>query len=228
MSFIKTGFSAIGKLFIVMALAGAFLVGLFGVVYLSLRGEEIQVPEIVGKDKNEAEKELAALGLKMKKRADRYSEEKPNTVLEQSPKAGTTAKTGQQILVVVSQINPESSEAPATVVKEDENDESVIESDNPDKPKKPTNKNANVKKPAQTSRDVSSNKAVKNSNSNTSASDGANTSKSNTSSPNNPANRSVTTTPSSNKSTATPVSSPKPAATKTPTSGDTRTRKVPN
>lgn len=227
MGFLKTGFSAIGKLFIVMALAGAFLVGLFGVVYLSLRGEEIQVPEIVGKDKNEAEKELAALGLKMKKRADRYSEEKPNTVLEQSPKAGTTAKTGQQILVVVSQVNPESSEAPATVVKEEEEEETAP-TDGVEKPRKPTNKNANVKKPAQTSRDVSSNKTAKSSNANTGTSSSANTSKSNTStSTNSSGNRGVTTTPANIKPT-TPASSPKPTATKTPTGGDMRTRKVPN
>lgn len=226
MSFIKTGFSAIGKLFIVMALAGAFLVGMVGVVYLSLRGEEIQVPEIVGKNREEAEKELTSLGLKMKKRADRYSEEKPNTILEQSPKAGTTAKTGQQILVVVSQVNPESSEAPATVVKEDEEEDSSVTTD-PDKPKKPTNKNANVKKPAQTSRDVSSNKAAKTSNSNTGSTE-SNTAKSNTGSTSSPANKAGTTTSPSNKSTTTPTNSPKPAASKTPTSGDTRTRKVPN
>lgn len=225
MSFIKTGFSAIGKLFIVMALAGAFLVGMVGVVYLSLRGEEIQVPEIIGKNREEAEKELTSLGLKMKKRADRYSEEKPNTILEQSPKAGTTAKTGQQILVVVSQVNPESSEAPATVVKEDEEEDSVTT--DPDKPKKPTNKNANVKKPAQTSRDVSSNKAAKTSNSNVSTSE-SNTAKSNTGLTSSPANKAGTTNPPANKSTTTPTNSPKPAASKTPTSGDTRTRKVPN
>lgn len=223
MSFIKTGFSAIGKLFIVMALAGAFLVGMVGVVYLSLRGEEIQVPEIIGKNREEAEKELVALGLKMKKRADRYSEEKPNTILEQSPKAGTTAKTGQQILVVVSQINPESSEAPATVVKEEEEEEDTTTIDGADKPKKPTNKNANVKKPAQTSRDVSSNKVAKTSNSNSGTSTSANTSKPNSA----PANSGGTSSPANNKPT-TPATSPKPAATKTPTAGDTRSRKVPN
>lgn len=227
MSFLKTGFSAIGKLFIVIALAGAFLVGLFGVVYLSLRGEEIQVPEIVGKNREEAEKELAALGLKMKKRADRYSEEKPNTILEQSPKAGTTAKTGQQILVVVSQVNPEGSEAPAIVEKDDANDNTSDDSGE-DKPQKTNNKNANVKKPAQTSRDVSSNKAVKNSNSSASNTS-ANTSKSNTSTPESPANKGGTTAPANNKPAATPASSPKPAASKTPAStGDTRLRKVPN
>jgi beta-lactam-binding protein with PASTA domain len=227
-SFIKTGFSAIGKLFIVMALAGAFLVGLFGVVYLSLRGEEIQVPEIVGKNREEAEKELTSLGLKMKKRADRYSQEKPNTILEQSPKAGTTAKTGQQILVVVSQVNPESTEAPATVEKDDE--DSATTEPGTDKPQKTKNTNANIKKPTQTSRDVNSNKAAnKNSNANVSAGEGSNSAKSNSSaSPTSPANKATTTTPPANKSTTTPANTPKPAATKTPTSGDTRSRKVPN
>jgi hypothetical protein len=45
---LKTGASAIGKLFIVIALAGAFLIGLVSVVYLSLQGAEVKVPEIVG------------------------------------------------------------------------------------------------------------------------------------------------------------------------------------
>lgn len=224
MSFLKTGASAIGKLFIVAALAGAFLVGLFGVVYLSLRGEEIKVPEIIGKDKLEAERELTALGLKMKKRADRFSNEKPNTILEQSPKAGETAKTGQMILVVVSQINPESSEAPATVEKDDEGDNQADNSEN--KSTKP-NKNANVKKPTQTTRDVNSNKPPKNSNVNVDSGNSGNTStKSNTASPGNTAK--PPTTPGANKSTTTPTSSPKPSPNKTPTSGDTRTRKVPN
>jgi hypothetical protein len=220
-SFLKAGASALGKLVVVAALAAAFLVGLLGVVYLSLRGEEIKVPEIVGKGKAEAEKELSALGLKMKKRADRYSQEQPNTILEQSPKAGTTAKTGQQILVVVSQINPESSEeAPATVDKGD--DETPTDA-NGDKPQK-TNKNANVKKPTQTTRDVSANKANKNSNVNTGPGT-ANTSKSNTT----PVDDKTKTAPPTpgNRST-TPAGTPKPSPTKTPTNGDLRSRKVPN
>lgn len=225
MSFIKTSFSAIGKLFIVATLAGAFLVGLVGVVYLSLRGEEINVPEVVGKDFSESEKELTQLGLKIKRRATRYSQEKPNTILEQSPKAGTTAKTGQQILVVVSQVNPESTEAPATVEKEEE--DSSLTDDGTDKSKK-TNKNSNVKKPAQTSRDVNANKPNKNSNVNTGSGEAANTSKSNTSgAPTNPGNKNGTTPPN-NKPTTPPAATPKPNANKTVTSGDTRTRKVPN
>lgn len=220
MGFLKSGASAIGKLFIVVALAGAFLVGLFGVVYLSLQGKEVTVPEIVGKDYNQSEKELTELGLKIKKRAFRYSQEKPNTIIEQSPRQGEPVKTGQIIFVVVSQANPESTEAPATVNKNGE-DIPVNDDDLDNAPKK-TNKNSNVKKPTQTSRDVAANKPAKNANANVSG-DNANAPKS--------TSNSGTTTPgnkpnSANKTTTTPTSSPKPAATKTPTAGDTRNRRV--
>ena len=227
MSFIKTGASAIGKLFIVVALAGAFLVGLVGVVYLSLRGDEIKVPEVVGKDFSESEKELAQNGLKIKKRATRYSQEKPNTILEQSPKAGETAKTGQLILVVVSQVNPEGTEAPAVVEKDTEAETDDTTGGNPDKPKKTTNKNANVKKPAQVTRDGGSTKTDKAGNSNTSGTS-SNTTKSNTSgSPTTSSNKPNPTSPSG-KPTPVPAFSPKAGADKAPQSGETRTRRVPN
>ncbi|HVQ56945.1 MAG TPA: hypothetical protein VMS29_09335, partial [Pyrinomonadaceae bacterium] len=69
MGIIKTGLSAIGKLAVVALLMVAFLAGMAGVVYMSLSGQEITVPEITGKDFFESEKELAALGLKIKRRA---------------------------------------------------------------------------------------------------------------------------------------------------------------
>ncbi len=55
MGFVKSGLSAVGKFFIVVALAGAFIVGLVSVVYMSLKGEEVQIPEIVGKDFKQSE-----------------------------------------------------------------------------------------------------------------------------------------------------------------------------
>ena len=170
MSVIKKGASAFGKLFIVMALAAAFLIGMAGVVYISLQGEEMKVPEIVGKDFVESEKELAALGLRIKKRADRYSSEKPNTILEQLPKPGDTVKTGQMILVVTSKTNPEGEEAPAVIKKngEDEDDSEEIEELISDKPKtsNKTNQNTNSnKKKAATTRDVIKDKSNSNSNS---------------------------------------------------------------
>ena len=216
MSLIKKGASAFGKLFIVIALAGTFVVGAVGVVYMSLQGEELKVPEIVGKDLVESEKELAALGLRIKKRADRYSNEKPNTILEQLPKAGDTVKTGQMILVVTSKTNPEGEETPATIKKsltEEEDDSEKIEELISDKPKKSNKSNTNTnKKKSETTRDVLSN----NSNSN-SKSDSSN---SNNSNAGDKSNKNSST--DSNKSNSNKSNSNKAA-----TGGDLRPRKTP-
>lgn len=160
MSFIKSSASALGKLFTVFILAVTFLAGLVGVVYMSLQGEEIKVPEIVGKDFIASEDELAKLGLKIKRRADRYSAEKQNTILEQLPKAGDTVKPGQMILVVVSKENP-NGVVPDTIKKDDEKDNiEKIEELISDKPKKSSNSsdNSNKKKSSKT-RDVIANKS---------------------------------------------------------------------
>ena len=123
MSFLKSGFSAIGRLAALGLLAAAFLFGMAGVVYMSLQGSEIQVPEIIGKDFSQGEKELAMLGLKIKKRADRNSSEAPNTVIEQLPKPGETVKTGQMILVVTSKGESENGEKNSTLKKIAEEDD---------------------------------------------------------------------------------------------------------
>ena len=102
MSIVSKGLSAIGRLVFVGVLLGVFLISMAAVVYMSLNGAEVQVPNITGKDFVESEKELAALGLRIRKRADRESTEKMNTVIEQLPKAGDTVKSGQWISVVVS------------------------------------------------------------------------------------------------------------------------------
>lgn len=151
MSIAKKGISAIGKLVALGMLVAAFLTGMAGVVYMSLQGKEVQVPDITGKDLNEADKELALLGLKIKKRADRVSAEKPGTVIEELPKPGDTVKTGQMILVVTSR-GPENGVAPPPV-KTDEDDSEKIEDMISDKPKKPKNANTSKKKP-DTTRDV--------------------------------------------------------------------------
>lgn len=148
MSLLQNGISALGKLLTVALLALTFLIGLGGVLFVSLRGEEVTVPEIVGKNFGESEDELASLGLRIKKRADRYSQEPPDTVLEQLPKPGDTVKTGQMILVVTSKPNPEGDEKPATLQKGDEKgDAEKIEELISDKPKK---KNANSNSNANT------------------------------------------------------------------------------
>ena len=168
MKIIKAGLSALGKFFIVLALAGAFIVGLVSVVYMSLKGEEVQIPEIIGKDFKQSETELASLGLKIRKIANRYSEEPPNTILEQRPRAGSTAKSGLMVSVIVAQPNPEGNEAPADVIKKSDDEEAIEEIEDliSDKPKKSnkTNQNSNKKK-SSTTRDTIANKGNENSNS---------------------------------------------------------------
>ena len=158
MTIASKGISALGKLAFVGLLLAAFSFGMAGVVYMSLSGKELTVPEIVGKDFAESEKELAALGLKIKRRADRPSTEKINTVLEQLPKAGETVKTGQMILVVVSKAGAEGEEVPSTLKKGIESDDTEkIEEMITDKPKKPKANSNTSKKKVDTTRDVSAN-----------------------------------------------------------------------
>jgi len=222
-SFIGKIGSALVKLLIVACLAIAFLFGMTYVVYRSLQGSEITVPEIVGKNFNESEKELEALGLKIKRRADRYSEEAPNTVLEQLPKPGDTVKTGQLILVVTSKPNPEGDEKPTTLKKGntsiDEDDTEKIEELISDKPKKKSNSNTNTsKKKAVSTRDVI--KDNSNSDSNSSNSNQGSTDSNNSSTKD---NKNGATPPSK---TPNPSGTPKPTTNKTPvTSGDTRPRR---
>ncbi|HEY0459089.1 MAG TPA: PASTA domain-containing protein [Pyrinomonadaceae bacterium] len=225
MSFVNKLGSALGKLLIVASLAAAFFVGMVYVVYRSLQGSEITVPEIVGKNYAESERELEGLGLRIKKRADRYSEEAPNTVLEQLPKPGDTVKTGQMILVVISKPNPEGDEKPTTIKKGntsiEEDDTEKIEELISDKPKKKSNSNTNTtKKKAVSSRDV----IKDNSNTSPSTSD-SNKDSSDSNSSSTKDNKNGTTPPAKTPSLTT---TPKPTTNKTPvTSGDTRPRRNP-
>ncbi|CAN5520679.1 hypothetical protein BH10ACI3_BH10ACI3_12680 [soil metagenome] len=173
MSILSTSISAVGRLAVLGLIVGAFVVGLAGVVYMSLQGAEVKVPEITGKDLGESEKELALVGLKIKRRADRFSAEKPNTVIEQLPKPGETLKTGQTIFVVVSKGAGEGDERPASLKNTtDEDDSEKIEEMISDKPKKPkANSNTNsIRKKADTARDVNGDAGDTNSNSNSSES----------------------------------------------------------
>lgn len=174
MGLINTGLNSIGKLLMLVALLAAFLASMAGVVYMSLSGTEIKVPELVGKDFSESERELAALGLKIKRRADRPSAEKLNTVLEQLPRAGETVKTGQLILVVVSKAGLDA-DTPKSLIEDIESDDTKkIEEMISDKPKKPrasTNSNT-AKKTADTKRDVIANTATEPGNSNKLGEDG--------------------------------------------------------
>jgi hypothetical protein len=172
LSFGKKLLTVTGRLLLLAVLLAAFAVGMLGVVFYSLSGSVVQVPDLVGKDYFESEKELAQLGLKIKKRAERTSNDKINTILEQLPRPGESVKTGQMILVVVSKLGAPNEVLPnAPKPEQTQDDTEKIEEMISDKPKKArsnSNTNSNTKK-ADTSRDVISNTAT-NTSTNTSVS----------------------------------------------------------
>ncbi len=211
MNMFSSGFTVLGRLAAMILLAGAFMFGLGGVVYMSLQGAEVTVPEITGKDFLDSEKELAALGLKIKKRADRFSSEKPNTVIEQLPKSGETVKTGQMILVVTSKASGEPDEKPASLQTTDEEDDSEkIEEMISDKPRKSkSNSNSNRKK-AETTRDVAAGNTDSGSSANTGSS---NSNKKETGAPKDPSEK-------PNKNTQPPTTNRTPNPGVKPPAGD--------
>ena len=166
MSIVSSGVSAIGRLAALGLLAVAFLFGLAGVVYMSLQGNEVKVPEITGKNFSESEKELALLGTEDQNTSDRASAETPNTVIEQFPKPGETVKTGQMILVVTSKGPGEAGEKLPTLKNTNEEDDTEkIEEMIDDKPKKPKSNSNTSHKKVDTARDVNANSSEISSNS---------------------------------------------------------------
>lgn len=245
MGFIKSGLSAIGKLFMVTALAGTFLVGLVSVVYLSLKGEEVEIPKIVGKNVNDGEDELANLGLRIKKIAYRYSNEKPNTILEQRPRAGENAKSGLMVFVVVSQENPDGNEAPVDLADKEkkEKDEAEDIKELPEleteKSKKTKSKKTDKKKSAKTRDVIKEDKKEEDQKTETedvkkpATSDVTQTAGEKTTEKTDPVKKETekgkktNPTPNPKKSAKPDSKKGKKPVTKPKTSGDTRTRKVP-
>ena len=231
-SFLQKSASAFGKLIIVAVLAVTFLVGMGSVVYMSMQGEEVKVPDLVGKDFAASEDELASLGLRIKKRADRLSSETPNTILEQLPKAGETVKTGQMILVVRSKFDPNAkTDKPATLKQDDEDDSEKIEELISDKPKvnKKATTNSNKKK-ISTTRDVMGNTSgddSSNGNSNKSSDSNDNSSKGNKNSSTSSGNKSTTPADGKKDSDAKKTAEPDKAKPGKTPSGETRPRKTP-
>jgi hypothetical protein len=131
---------------IVIAIAVVFLFGVATTVYLSLRSPEVKVPDVVGKDRFEAEKILADADLKFRVRATRPSNQaKPDTVIFQLPRPGEVVKTGQTVAMDISRAAKEG-ETPENVTpdepSENRNTNSATNS-NENKPKKPRPKNTN-------------------------------------------------------------------------------------
>lgn len=131
---------------IVIAIGLVFLFGVATTVYLSLRSPEVKVPDVVGKDRFEAERILGEADLKFRVRATRPSNEaKPDTVLFQLPRAGEVVKAGQTVAMDISRATKEG-ESPENVTPdepvENRNANSASNS-NENKPKRPKPKNTN-------------------------------------------------------------------------------------
>ena len=152
MSFAGQSLSALRRIGIVVLLAITFLFGLATTVYLSLRSPEVTVPEVVGKDRYEAEKILAQADLNFRVRATRPSNQvKADTVLFQLPRAGEVVKVGQTVAMDVSRttLAGEASEADATDKKLEEEkaanaNASAVKNENENRPRRNRNTNKNT------------------------------------------------------------------------------------
>lgn len=94
--------AAFGRLGMVAGIVAAFALGMAATVYLSLRSPEVTVPSVVGQHYLKAQEALEGARLNIRKRAKRYKDDaRPDTVLDQSPRAGEVVKAGQTVAVTV-------------------------------------------------------------------------------------------------------------------------------
>jgi beta-lactam-binding protein with PASTA domain len=163
----KRALSALSKIGIIIAIAVAFIFGLAGTVYLSLRSPEVKVPDVKGKDRMTAEAALDDLGLHMKVRATRFSPEaKPDTVLDQLPQKDEVIKVGQTVAVVVARGAKEgesaSTAAPGGTEEKKPEADKTAENKNAGQTQTAANQNENQNKPKRTKN--ANNKNANNSN----------------------------------------------------------------
>jgi len=177
--------SILRRLVIVIAIAIVFVFGLGTTVYLSLRSPEVKVPDVMGKDRADAERVLGDAGLNFRVRATRPSSQvKPDTVLFQLPRAGDVVKAGQTVAMDISRPVKEG-EASDVSIQEPSPEEKPANTNeantsNENKPKRPrnTNKNANENGNTNgngTNRNANANRLTTNRNSNNSNTNRAST-----------------------------------------------------
>jgi len=141
--------SVVRRLIIVIAIAIVFVLGLATTVFLSLRSPEVKVPDVVGKERSEAERVLGDAGLNFRVRATRPSSQvKADTVLFQLPRGGEVVKVGQTVAMDVSRPAKEG-EASDVAAPEKSPEEKPTNSNettpaNENKPKRPRNSNKNA------------------------------------------------------------------------------------
>ena len=143
MSLVARIVSVFRSIAIVIAIAVVFLFGVATTVYLSLRSPEVKVPDVVGKDRSEAEKILAEADLKFRVRAYRPSNQsKPDTVMFQLPRPGEVVKAGQTVAMDLSRAT-KAGESPENVIPDEPSENRNTNTNGENKPKRPKPKNAN-------------------------------------------------------------------------------------
>ena len=222
MNFGRRALAALGKVGIVLTVLIAFLFGMLGTVYLSLRTAEVKVPDVLGKDRVTAETMLEDAGLKLRVRGARPSTEKtPDTILSQLPEAGLTVKTGIEVAVEVSRPPKEgehvssSEEAPAPQADKpadnaNQGSTATNQNQNQNQNKPPKNKNTN--KNANNKNANNSNNA----NGNANATRNANNRNANATRNTNNGNRNANTTPNTNRATTNTNTNKRPPMTTPP------------
>jgi beta-lactam-binding protein with PASTA domain len=133
---------------IVIAIAVVFLFGVATTVYLSLRSPETTVPDVVGKNRFEAEKILAEADLKFRVRATRPTNQAArDTVMFQLPRAGEVVKAGQTVAMDISRPAKEG-ESSETVTPDEPSANRNTNTNSNERPRRPrprnTNENANA------------------------------------------------------------------------------------
>jgi hypothetical protein len=168
-------FSAFRRLGLVILIAIAFFFGLATTVYLSLRSPEVTVPEVIGKDRFEAERILGKADLNFRVRATRPSNQvQVNTVLFQVPRAGEVVKTGQTVAMDISRTAKEGETSETVVNDKKEGEDKAVENrntntsetaknTNENRPKRTINTNANENSNTNANRARSTNSANANS-----------------------------------------------------------------
>ena len=148
-----------------IAIGVVFLFGVATTVYLSLRSPEVTVPDVVGKNRFDAEKILGDADLKFRVRATRPSNEaKPDTVMFQLPRAGEVVKAGQTVAMDISRPT-KAGESPETVTPDEDTTNANRNANantnaNENRPKRPRNTNANANANGNANTNENTNRAV--------------------------------------------------------------------
>jgi beta-lactam-binding protein with PASTA domain len=209
--------STLRRITIAILIAVLFLFGLATTVYLSLRSPEVRVPDVMGKDRFEAERVLGSAGLNFRVRATRPSQLKADTVLFQLPRGGEVVKAGQTVAMDISRLVKEGESSapvvpeatPETKAENRNTNEASAANENKSKRNKNTNKNANENSNANTG-NRNSNRPATNKNVNTGNSNGAGNANANRPSAN--ANANPTRNANDNRTVRPPVAKPSPVS----------------